>query len=71
MKTTGLKHGPAEDPDSTELNAELNETVLKLLTARLEAGSITQEEFDRATATLRESGWRAIYALATEFIFRR
>ena len=70
MKATGLKYGLAEDPDSIELNAKLDETVLKLLTAELEAGMITQQEYDRATATLRESGWRAVYAAATGYIFR-
>jgi hypothetical protein len=71
MKATGLRYGLAEDPDSIELNAELNETVMKLLAAELKADSITHDEYDRAVATLRESGWRAVYALATGYIFRK
>ena len=71
MKATGLKYQLGEDPDDPDVHAKLDETVLKLLTAELEAGMITQQEYDRATATLRESGWRAVYALATDYIFRK
>jgi len=53
------------------LNAELNETVLRLLTAELDAGKITQAEYDRAVATLRETGWRSVFTLAMGFVFRR
>ena len=71
MKATGLKYGLAEDPDSIELNAQLDETLFRLLAAELKANSITHDEYDRAVATLRVSGWRAVYALATGYIFRK
>jgi hypothetical protein len=71
MEAVGLKYRLAENPDSPELNAELNETVLRLLTAELDAGKITQAEYDRAVATLRETGWRSVFTLAMGFVFRR
>ena len=71
MKATGQKYALADDPESPEMNAALSETMLKLLTVELEAAMITQQEYDRAVATLREAGWRAVYALATAYIFRK
>ena len=41
------------------------------LTAELDAGTITQAEYDRLTATLRETGWRSVFTLAMGFVFRR
>ena len=71
MKATGLKYQLGEDPDDPEVHAKLDETMFTLLAAELEAGMITQEDYDRAGATLRESGWRSVYALATGYIFRQ